>query len=136
MNQIGTEQTYPNGYREQTPGTGASDYSSVATSKTTSQTTEKTAKGAKGDEPNVDSIANFARAIQTKVKEIPYIVPITIGGVAFTLGVLASSRILRQAVLIAGGFAVRYAIKNAPRDEIMTFAKKVVTNSFKQAQTA
>lgn len=134
MNQIGTEQTYPNGYRETTTGTGASDYSSAGAA--TKQTTGQGAQGGKSDETNIDSIANFARAIQSKVKDIPYIVPLTVGGVAFTLGVLASSRILRQVVLIAGGYAVRYALKNAPRDEIVTFAKKVVTNSFKQAQTA
>jgi hypothetical protein len=132
MNQYGTENTYPNGYREPTTSAGSTaDYG-----QTGQTSTGQARQGGKDEGVNLDSIANFAKTIQSKVKDVPYIVPLTAGGVGFAIGVLASSRILRQLCLIAGGFAVRYAIKNAPRDQIMNFAKQVVANTYKQAQAA
>ncbi|WP_437325172.1 hypothetical protein [Sorangium sp. So ce381] len=80
---------------------------------------------------SLDMLLKFAKDIQAKVKDVPYIVPIAIGGAAFTIGVLASSKILRQLTLLAGGYAVKYAIQNVPREPIVDFAKKVVSDSFR-----
>ncbi|WP_437925932.1 hypothetical protein WMF37_43890 [Sorangium sp. So ce291] len=85
---------------------------------------------------SLDSLLKFAKDIQGKVKDVPYIVPIAIGGAAFAIGVLASSRILRQLTLLAGGYAVKYAIQNAPREQIIDFAKRVVTDSFRASSKA
>ena len=85
---------------------------------------------------SLDSLLKFAKDIQGKVKDVPYIVPIAIGGAAFAIGVLASSRILRQLTLLAGGYVVKYAIQNAPKDQILDFAKKVVTDSFQASSKA
>ncbi|XXT17809.1 hypothetical protein WME94_47005 [Sorangium sp. So ce429] len=85
---------------------------------------------------SLDSLLKFAKDIQGKVKDVPYIVPIAIGGAAFAIGVLASSRILRQLTLLAGGYVVKYAIQNAPKEQIIDFAKRVVTDSFKASSRA
>jgi hypothetical protein len=140
MNPTGTEHSYPNGYRE-TSGT-TEPYAGVGQSYTGSVSTDKPAGSKpyaapqKEEGSNLDSIANFVRTVQTKVKEIPYIVPIAIGGAGFALGVLASSRILRQLTFLSCAYAMKYALQNAPKDQIMGFAKEVLTNTFKQAQRA
>ncbi|WP_437525938.1 hypothetical protein WME79_40010 [Sorangium sp. So ce726] len=85
---------------------------------------------------NLDMLLKFAKDIQTKVKDVPYIVPIAIGGAAFAIGVLASSKILRQLTLLAGGYAVKYAIQNVPREPIVDFAKKVVSDSYRASSRA
>ncbi|WP_437598157.1 hypothetical protein [Sorangium sp. So ce590] len=94
---------------------------------------ESSSQQAQGGEGGVslDMLLKFAKDIQGKVKDVPYIVPLAIGGAAFALGVLASSKILRQLTLVAGGYVVKYAIQNAPKDQIIDFAKKVVSDSFK-----
>jgi len=46
--------------------------------------------------------------------------------------VLTSSRILRQMVIIAGGYAVKEAVKNAPKDEMMAFAKKMLVDAIQR----
>lgn len=85
---------------------------------------------------SLDMLLKFAKDIQGKVKDVPYIVPLAIGGAAFALGVLASSKILRQLTLLAGGYVVKYAIQNAPKDQIADFAKKVVSDSFRASSRA
>ncbi|WP_437588173.1 hypothetical protein [Sorangium sp. So ce1000] len=80
---------------------------------------------------SLDMLLRFAKDIQGKVKDVPYIVPIAIGGAAFTIGVLASSKILRQLTLLAGGYVVKYAIQNVPKEPIIDFAKKVVSDSYR-----
>ncbi|AUX47195.1 hypothetical protein SOCE26_087070 [Sorangium cellulosum] len=93
---------------------------------------------AQGGEGGVglDALLKFAKDVQSKVKDVPYIVPIAIGGAAFAIGVLASSKILRQLTLLAGGYVVKYAIQNAPKDQIVDFAKKVVSDSFRASSRA
>ncbi|WP_438039521.1 hypothetical protein [Sorangium sp. So ce128] len=85
---------------------------------------------------SLDMLLKFAKDIQTKVQDVPYIVPIAIGGAAFAIGVLASSKILRQLTLLAGGYAVKYAIQNVPREPIIDFAKKVVSDSYRASSRA
>jgi hypothetical protein len=142
MNPTATDRSYPNGYRETTgigasePYTGAGPTYPSTTDKPAAKSYAGQQEGGEAKATNLDSIANFAKAIQTKVKGVPYIVPIAIGGAAFTLGVLASSKILRQLTLLAGAYAMRYALQNAPKDQIMGFAKEVIVNTFKQAQRA
>ncbi|MGK3999720.1 hypothetical protein [Sorangium sp. So ce1024] len=85
---------------------------------------------------SLDMLLKFAKDVHGKVKDVPYIVPIAIGGAAFAIGVLASSKILRQLTLLAGGYAVKYAIQNAPKEQILDFAKKVVTDSFRASSKA
>ncbi|MGK4001880.1 hypothetical protein WMF31_04610 [Sorangium sp. So ce1036] len=82
----------------------------------------------------LDVLLKLARDVQGKIKDVPYIVPIAIGGAAFAIGVLASSKILRQLTLLAGGYVVKYAIQNAPKEEILGFAKKVVSDSFRASR--
>jgi hypothetical protein len=83
---------------------------------------------------SLDALLKFARDVQGKIKDVPYIVPIAIGGAAFAIGVLASSKILRQLTLLAGGYVVKYAIQNAPKEEILGFAKRVVSDSFRASR--
>lgn len=147
MNTSGTEQYTPNGMRDQTAGSpgrsetmnqggqtssGYAGQTSGAAGQTSGSTGRKTSEKPEG--VSIDSLMNFARDIQTKVKDVPYLVPIAIGGAGFVLGVLASSRILRQMVVIASGYAVKYAVENAPKDEVLSFAKKIIVDSFHQAQ--
>jgi hypothetical protein len=138
MNTFGIEQHNPSIYRdrESTSSAGHAD-ASYKTSSTAEQAPGKQTSGAQEhDEMSIGSILTFAKDIQAKTKEFPYLVPAMIGGAAFALGVLASSRILRQLVLMAGGYAVKYAIQNAPKDEMLSFAKKVMTDSFRAANAA
>lgn len=99
---------------------------------------DSSAEQAQGGEGgmSLDMLLKFAKDIQGKVKDVPYIVPLAIGGAAFALGVLASSKILRQLTLVAGGYVVKYAIQNAPKDQIVDFAKKVVSDSFRASSRA
>ena len=85
---------------------------------------------------SLDMLLKFAKDIHAKVKDVPYIVPIAIGGAAFAIGVLASSKILRQLTVLAGGYAVKYAIQNVPREPIIDFAKKVVSDSYRASSSA
>ncbi|XXX75117.1 hypothetical protein WMF30_46425 [Sorangium sp. So ce134] len=99
---------------------------------------ESSAHQAQGGEGgmSLDMLLKFAKDVQSKVKDVPYIVPIAIGGAAFAIGVLASSKILRQLTLLAGGYVVKYAIQNAPKEQIVDFAKKVVSDSFRASSRA
>jgi hypothetical protein len=99
---------------------------------------EPSAQQAQGGEGamSLDMLLKFARDIQGKVMDVPHIVPIAIGGAGFALGVLASSKILRQLTLLAGGYVVKYAIQNAPKEQIVGFAKKVVSDSYRASSRA
>lgn len=135
MNTTDFEQRVMNGYCEPT-----SEASQPRVPRdfheSTGKATDRQASGARGQDASLDSVLKFAKGIQTKVKDNPYIVPIAIGGAAFTIGVLASSRILRKVVFFAGAYVLKYAIENAPKDEIMDFAKKVITDSFRASSAA
>ncbi|WP_437481473.1 hypothetical protein [Sorangium sp. So ce1014] len=123
MTTIGNDQYTSTGYKNGIYEGGAQEGGSQESS-------SQQAQGGEGG-VSLDMLLKFAKDIQGKVKDVPYIVPLAIGGAAFALGVLASSKILRQLTLVAGGYVVKYAIQNAPRDQIVDFAKKVVSDSFK-----
>lgn len=134
MNNIGAE-TYspPNGYRDPGMHGGIHRDEDLSGSKgTASAQGSKPQAGQQDDSINLAKILSFAKDMQKQVKEIPYIVPIAVGGVAFTLGVLASSRILRQVVFMAGSYGLKQAIASAPKDQIMDFAKKAVIDAIKR----
>lgn len=150
MNNIGTEKsTPPNGYRE--PSSFEQSYRDQSAREPSPRETVRQSEGFseetgvstaraqrstdQGEGMRLGQIVNFARDVQAKVKEIPYIVPIAAGSAGFVLGVLASSRILRQLVFIAGGYAVKEAVKSAPKDEMLAFAKKLVVDAI-QRQSA
>ena len=102
----------------------------------TESAANKQASGAPKATLSIDTLLKFANDLKTKAQNVPYLIPIAAGGVGFTLGVLASSRILRKVALLGGAYGVRYAIQNAPKDEILSFAKKVVTDAFHAANAA
>jgi hypothetical protein len=134
MNNIGAE-TYspPNGYRD--PGKHGGihrDEDLAGSAGTAGAQASKPQASQQDDSISFGKILSFAKDVQKQVKEIPYIVPIAIGGVAFTLGVLASSRILRQVVFMAGSYGLKQAIAAAPKDQIMEFAKKAVVDAIKR----
>jgi hypothetical protein len=123
MTTIGNDQYTSTGYKNGIYEGGSQESGSQESS-------SQQAQGGEGG-VSLDRLLKFAKDIQGKVKDVPYIVPLAIGGAAFALGVLASSKILRQLTLVAGGYVVKYAIQNAPRDQIVDFAKKVVSDSFR-----
>jgi hypothetical protein len=84
----------------------------------------------------MDSLIQSAQRLTSSVVKSQYSLPIAIGGAAFILGALASSKILRQLVLVAGAYAVKYAIANAPKDEMLEFAKNFVKASIAPQQSA
>jgi hypothetical protein len=137
MNNIGAE-TYspPNGYRDPGMHGGIHRDEDLSGSKGTASAqaskTQASQQGQQDDSINLAKILSFAKDMQKQVKDIPYIVPIAVGGVAFTLGVLASSRILRQVVFMAGSYGLKQAIAAAPKDQIMDFAKKAVIDAIKR----
>ncbi len=128
MSTIGNEEYTPGGYQNgiYEPGSGTQE-SGAQGSQQGSQS--------QGGGVTLDVLLKFAKDVQSKVKDVPYIVPIAIGGAAFTVGVLASSRILRQLTFLAGGYVVKYALQNAPKEQIIDFAKKVITDSFHASRT-
>jgi len=148
MDNIGAEKsTPPNGYRDyregdlrepavKTEGTSADTgyragvQQSAGNAERSAGYSQKSA--GQGEGMRFGQIMNFAKDVQTKVKDIPYIVPIAFGGAGFVLGVLASSRILRQVVLFAGSYALKQAVKNAPTDEMLSIAKKMVIDAIQR----
>jgi hypothetical protein len=134
MSNYGGESTVPpNGYRE--PGLrdrtmqGDHVYGDVDPPKPQAAGADKAEGASKGQGIGLNQILNFAKDMQSKVKDIPYIVPIAAGAAGFVPGTLVSSRILRQIVLLAGGYAVKQAVAAAPKDEIFAFAKKVIVDA-------
>ncbi|WP_437568861.1 hypothetical protein [Sorangium sp. So ce542] len=128
MSTIGNDQYTSTGYKNGIYEGGSQETGSQESS-------SQQAQGGDGA-MSLDMLLKFAKDVQSKVKDVPYIVPIAIGGAAFAIGVLASSKILRQLTLLAGGYVVKYAIQNAPKDQIVDFAKKVVSDSFRASSRA
>ncbi|WP_437936216.1 hypothetical protein [Sorangium sp. So ce341] len=128
MSTIGNDQYTSTGYKNGIYEGGSQEAGSQESS-------SQQAQGGDGA-MSLDMLLKFAKDVQSKVKDVPYIVPIAIGGAAFAIGVLASSKILRQLTLLAGGYVVKYAIQNAPKDQIVDFAKKVVSDSFRASSRA
>lgn len=136
----GSSYSYPNGASSAsgTSQVGRGSQSGASTDSNGGQATSQS-PGASGSEQGgsqMDSLIQAAQRITSRVAKSQYSLPIAIGGAAFLLGALASSRILRQIVLIAGGYAVKYAIAHAPKDEIVDFAKNFVKTSIMQPRTA
>lgn len=129
MNPIGNEQyTPPNGIASRYEST-SSDFSQQSGQ---SGASTQGAQSKQSQQGKQSELGQFAE----RIKGIPYIVPVTIGGAAFLLGVLASSKILRTAVLLAGTYALKYAVQNAPKQEMMDYAKKIVVDAIKHPQSA
>ncbi len=84
----------------------------------------------------MDSVIQTAQRVGSQMMKSPYSLPIAIGGAAFVLGALASSRILRQLVFFGCAYAVKYAVANAPKDQIADYAKNFIKASFSQQQSA
>jgi hypothetical protein len=128
---IGSEQsssyTHPNGATS-TSGTSQAGRASSGGGQASSQSS--------GGGSQMDSLVQTAQRITSQMVKSPYSLPIAIGGAAFVLGALASSKILRQLVLVAGAYAVKYAMANAPKDEMLEFAKNFVKTSIAQPQSA
>jgi hypothetical protein len=139
---IGSEQgspyTYPNG-ASATGGTSQAGRASSGQSSAGSsggQASSQSSGSAQGGGSQMDSLVQTAQRITSQVVKSQYSLPIAIGGAAFILGALASSKILRQLVLVAGAYAVKYAIAHAPKDEMLDFAKNFVKTSLAQPQSA
>lgn len=135
MNNIGADtHSPPNGYHDPSKHGVSQHDEDLASSKgmTGVQASKPQASQQQNDSITFGKIVSFAKDVQKHIKEIPYIVPIAVGGVAFTLGVLASSRILRQAAFMASGYGLKQAIAAAPKDQIMEFAKKAVVDAIKR----
>lgn len=129
MNPIGNEQyTPPNGIASRYESS-SSDFS--AQSGQSGASTQST-QGQQSKQSKQSELGQFAQ----RVRDIPYIVPVAIGGAAFLLGVLASSKILRTAVMLAGTYALKYAVQNAPKQEMMDYAKKIVVDAIKHPHSA
>jgi hypothetical protein len=122
----GASHSHPNGT---TSTSGASPFARSGQSQTSSSPAEASESG-------VDQVKQTAQRIGSQMWGSPYSLPIAIGGAAFILGTLASSRILRQLVLLAGVYAVKYAVQNAPKDQIMDYAKNYVKAQFAQPKAA
>ena len=146
MNNI-SDQNSTYGYRDQASGAGSAGASQAGRSgqsisqpasggASTASSGAQSAATSGSSQTSGQDFVQTAKSIGSKVSASPYTLPIAIGGVAFILGALASSKILRQIVLIAGGYAVKYAIQNAPKDEILDYAKNFVKSSLAQPRTA
>jgi hypothetical protein len=130
----GSSYSYPNG----ATATGGSSQAGRGTSTQSSESSSggQASSSAQGGGSQMDTLMQAAQRITSQVAKSPYSLPIAIGGAAFLLGALASSKILRQLVLIAGGYAVKYAITHAPKDEMVDFAKNFVKTTLAHQQSA
>lgn len=142
MNSTISDQNSTYGYRDQTSSTGTSQAGrsgqsiSQPSSGSSSSSSAQTSPTSGSPQTSGQDFVQTAKNVGAKVTASPYTLPIAIGGVAFILGALASSKILRQIVLIAGGYAVKYAIQHAPKDEILDYAKNFVKSSLAQPRSA
>ena len=122
------EQPFMNGYREPlhaaSPPEVPRDFHEL-----TDPAPGQQASGAPDEEASISPFMKLAKDLSAKVKDAPYLVPIAIGGVAFTIGVLVSSRILRNVVFMAGTYAIKEAIANVPKGALLDLAMKVIGGS-------
>jgi hypothetical protein len=136
MSNFGAEGTSrPNGIREpgaRDPGMQAGTYSEGPRMYGVDQAASRGVSGDPGKGINLRKIVSFAKEAQGTVMKVPYIVPIAAGTAGFVLGVFASSRILRQLALMAGTYALKEAVKTAPKDEILNFAKRTLLEAIER----
>lgn len=147
MSNVGVDNPFPpNGYREPSsyrvgptkvsePTNGSTNGSTQIKDQGTGaqskdQGTSAQSKGKEGI--TLSKIVSFTKSMAQKAQGTPYVIPLAAGTAGFVLGVLASSRILRQLAYMAGGYAVKEAVKAAPKDEILAFAKRTLLDAIEK----